>query len=122
MAAHYRVVHVFLISSFPTDRSRLATLLQFFFVSVSVIHLWHFFVIICSSSLLWCIGRICFVVVVFSGYIHLYTAHDKTYKMVCAPSEDSDQPGYQPSLIRVFAVRMKTAAARSYPLNAQRRP
>ena len=25
--------------------------------------------------------------------------------MVCAPSEDSDQPGRQPSLIRVFAVR-----------------
>ena len=26
---------------------------------------------------------------------------------VCAPSEDSDQPGHSPSLIRVFAVRMK---------------
>ena len=25
----------------------------------------------------------------------------------CAPSEDSDQPGHPPSLIRVFAVRMK---------------
>ena len=25
----------------------------------------------------------------------------------CAPSEDSDQPGHLPSLIRVFAVRMK---------------
>ena len=23
----------------------------------------------------------------------------------CAPSEDSDQPGHPPSLIRVFAVR-----------------
>ena len=32
-------------------------------------------------------------------------AHDKTNKMVCAPSEDSDQPGHPPSLIRVFAVR-----------------
>ena len=32
-------------------------------------------------------------------------AHDKTYKMACAPSEDSDQPGHAPSLIRVFAVR-----------------
>ena len=29
---------------------------------------------------------------------------DKTNKMVCAPSEDSDQPGHPPSLIRVFAV------------------
>ena len=34
---------------------------------------------------------------------------DKTNKMACAPSEDSDQPGHPPSLIRVFAVRMKKA-------------
>ena len=27
--------------------------------------------------------------------------------MTCAPIEDSDQPGHPPSLIRVFAVRMK---------------
>ena len=27
------------------------------------------------------------------------TLHDKTYKMACAPSEDSDQPGHPPSLI-----------------------
>ena len=26
-------------------------------------------------------------------------AHDKTYKMSCAPGEDSDQPGHAPSLI-----------------------
>ena len=35
--------------------------------------------------------------------------HDKTNKLICAPSEDSDQPGHPPSLIRVFAVRMKKA-------------
>ena len=39
----------------------------------------------------------------------------------CAPSEDSDQPGHPPSLIRVFAVRMKKAWTLSYPLSAQRR-
>ena len=39
----------------------------------------------------------------------------------CAPSEDSDQPGHQPSLIRVFAVRMKKAWVLIYPLSAQRR-
>ena len=33
-------------------------------------------------------------------------AHDKTNKMTSAPSEDSDQPGHPPSLIRVFAVRL----------------
>ena len=48
-------------------------------------------------------------------------AHDKTYKMACAPSEDSDQPGHPPSLIRVFAIRMKKAWVRSYPLSGQRR-
>ena len=42
----------------------------------------------------------------------------------CAASEDSDQPGHPPSLIRVFAVRMKKGWNLSYPLNmlnAQRR-
>ena len=38
-----------------------------------------------------------------------------------APSEDSDQPGHPPSLIRVFAVRMKKAWVLSYPLSTQRR-
>ena len=32
-------------------------------------------------------------------------SHDKVGKMACAPSEDSDQPGHTPSLIRVFVVR-----------------
>ena len=31
--------------------------------------------------------------------------HEKTNKMTCAPSKDSDQPGHSLSLIRVFAVR-----------------
>ena len=41
--------------------------------------------------------------------------HDKTSNMTCAPSEDSDQPGHPPSLIRVFAVRMKKAWVLTYP-------
>ena len=36
----------------------------------------------------------------------------------CAPSEDSDQPGHPPSLIRVFAVRMKKPWVLSYSLSA----
>ena len=43
--------------------------------------------------------------------------HDKTNKLACASSEDSDLP----SLIRVFAVRMKKDWALSYPVSAQRR-
>ena len=41
--------------------------------------------------------------------------HDKTNGIACAPSEDSDQSGHPPSLIRVFAVRMKKAWVLSYP-------
>ena len=39
----------------------------------------------------------------------------------CAPSEDLDQPGHPPCLIRAFAVRMKKGWVLSYPLSAQRR-
>ena len=49
-------------------------------------------------------------------------SHDKTNKMACAPSEESDQPGYPPSLIRAFAVRMKKHWVLSYPLSALQRP
>ena len=45
--------------------------------------------------------------------------HDKTNKLTCAPCEDSDQPGHPPSLIRVFAVRIKKAWVLSYQLSAQ---
>ena len=39
-------------------------------------------------------------------FVYLYEPpRDKTNEMICAPSEDLDQPGYPPSLIRVFAVR-----------------
>ena len=41
--------------------------------------------------------------------------------MGCAPSEDSDQPGHPPSLIRDFAVLMKKVLVFSYQLIAQRR-
>ena len=38
-----------------------------------------------------------------------------------APSEDSDQPGHPPSLIRVFAVRMKKPWVFSFSFSVQRR-
>ena len=46
---------------------------------------------------------------------------DKTNKMACAASDDSDQPGHPPSLKRVFAIRLKKAWILSYLLRAQRR-
>ena len=47
--------------------------------------------------------------------------HDKTNKMACAPSQDTDQPGHPTSLISVFTVRMKKAWVLSYSLSAQLR-
>ena len=44
-------------------------------------------------------------------------SHDKPNKMTCAPSEDSDQPGHPPSLIRGFAVCMKKHWVLSYLLS-----
>ena len=38
-----------------------------------------------------------------------------------ADSEDSDQPGHLPSLIRIFTVRVKKPWVISYPFSAQRR-
>ena len=52
----------------------------------------------------------------FRTFTVLQPRHDKTNKMACPSSEDSDQP----SLIRVFAVRMKKALVLSYCLSAQR--
>ena len=53
--------------------------------------------------------------------IIIWTISWQTNKMACAPSDDLDQPGHPPSLIRVFAVRMKKVWVLSYPFSAQRR-
>ena len=46
---------------------------------------------------------------------------DKNNKMTFAPSEDSDQPGHPPNLIRVFAVRSKDSQGPNGPSCEQRR-
>ena len=43
----------------------------------------------------------------------------KQQNELCAQRRDSDQPGHPPSLIRVFAVRMKKPRALNYLLSAQ---
>ena len=55
-----------------------------------------------------------------AAVIMIWAATWQNQQCGCAPSEDSDQPGHPPSLIRVFAVRMKKACVLSYPLSAQR--
>ena len=53
-----------------------------------------------------------------NGWSWTEPPHDKTNKMTFAPSQDSDQPGHPPSLIRVFAVHMKKHRLLSYPSSA----
>ena len=38
-----------------------------------------------------------------------------SYKTVCAPSEDSDQPAHVQRLIIFFAIRLKTLSILDYP-------
>ena len=52
-------------------------------------------------------------------YARIFEPHrDKTSKMACTPSEDSDHPGHEPSLIRLFAVCRKKAWILSYLLQS----
>ena len=53
--------------------------------------------------------------------LHIWATTWQNQQSECAPSEDSDQPGHPPSLIRVFAVCMKKPLALSYPMSSQRK-
>ena len=60
------------------------------------------------------------VITIYTLIIH--STFEPTYvKIAYTPSKDSDQPGYLPSLIKVFTVRMKKAWDISYQLGAQQR-
>ena len=52
---------------------------------------------------------------------HIWAASWQNQQNGYALSKDSDQPGHPPSLIRVFAVRMKTAWVFTHPLSGQQR-
>ena len=54
----------------------------------------------------------------WSKTFDLWAATWQNQQNDCVPSEDSDQSGHPPSLIRVFAVRIKKPWALSYPLSA----
>ena len=53
--------------------------------------------------------------------IKIWAASWQNQQNDCAPSEDSDQPGHPPRLIKVFDGRMKKAWVLSYLLSGQRR-
>ena len=48
------------------------------------------------------------------SYMYNRAASRQNQQCGCAPSEDSDQPGHPPSLIRVFAVRSRVAKDPSF--------
>ena len=50
---------------------------------------------------------------------HFEPPHDKPNKMTFVPSENSDQPGHPPSLIRVFAVRSVGSLGPNFASDAQ---
>ena len=52
---------------------------------------------------------------------HFEPPHDQNNKMTFAPSEDSDQPGHPPSIIRVFAVLSVGSLGPSVASGGQRR-
>ena len=54
-------------------------------------------------------------------FLYIWATTWQNQQNECAPSEDSDQPGHPPSLIRVFTVLMKKPWVLSYPLSTQRR-
>ena len=61
----------------------------------------------------------------FAAYVdsrkkHFEPPYDKTSKMTFVPSEDSDQPGHPPSLIRVFAVRSVGGLGPNFASGGQR--
>ena len=55
-----------------------------------------------------------------AAYVDSGPPHDKTNKMTFVPSEDSDQPGHSPSLIRVFAVRSMGSLGPNFASGGQR--
>ena len=57
---------------------------------------------------------------VFSWCGSIEPQHNKTNKMTCVPSKDSDQPGHPPSLISLHSVHEETLGP-YYPLSAQQR-
>ena len=60
--------------------------------------------------------RIIFKMIIFGFKVFAYEpARDKTNKMTCVPSEDSDQPGHLPSLIRIFAVHIEETLCPKLP-------
>ena len=58
----------------------------------------------CSCFYVFWLAMFCDFITSGTSSILFEPVHDKTNQMASAHSEDSDQPGHLPSLIRVFAA------------------
>ena len=76
-------------------------------------------VVVFKSNQLNFSDKVCFAIYEQQKRISYEPPHDKTNKMICAHSEDSDQPGHPSGLGRVLAVRMKKHWAINYLFSAQ---
>ena len=79
------------------------------------------FLIIAFWSSLYNKQRLKETAVLVLNELSIWAATWQNQQSDCVPSEDSDQSGHPPSLIRVFAVCMKKPWVLSYPLSAQRK-
>ena len=99
--------------NFPSDRSMVVFQFQFCFVCMSVTSFVTFFLLFSSLSLLFWVPRVgglCFVIVAFPGYLHLYFCvafgllalctimHDSTTDIAVLHSQRESLVRDQPSL------------------------
>ena len=62
-------------------------------------------IILVQDTSIWILIAIFTIVCMFLGFQNANEPeHDKTNKMTCGPSEDSDQPGHLPSLVRLCCL------------------
>ena len=95
-----------------------------FLLLLSLSVFWYFkrcYRLFCVMSYFWWCLKLFTFIWALTDCWYMWAATWQNEQSECAPSEDSDQPGHSPSLIRVFAVRMKKPWVLSYPLSARRR-
>ena len=109
--------------SFPFARQKIGGARQLIDVTILPLQLWkiQLYIFWKVIVLIWGKRFVMIKTVEKIRVIYIWAATWQNQQSDCAPSEDSDQSEHPPSLIRVFAVRMKKAWVLSYPLSAQRR-
>ena len=95
-----------------TSNQNILVPLFYFFLSLTLAKIKNLLLQNCFSMPLmvtargvWAVLTLCYILMQFFILMTIYEPqHDKTNDMAYTPSENSDQSGHPPSLIRVFAV------------------